>query len=381
MKRTAILLLTIGVFQALASTPAERAIEQALANVQKQPENAAYYNNLAMAYARRARETSDTAFYTKAEETLKKSFVLQPDNFEGLKTQAWLELGRHEFGKARETAVKLNKIAPDDIAVYGYLVDANIELGNYKEAVDAAQWMLDLRPGNVSGLVRAAYLRELHGNLNGSLELMQMAYDSESLSETEDRAWLLTQMAHLELAGGNLQKAESYADSALAAFPDYHYALAAMAQVRIAQHRYEDAVKLLAVRYKEAPHAENLYALAEAQELAGHRTEAAESFGRFEKESRAESAIADNSNRELIFYYTDHARQPAKALELANAELSRRHDVFTLDARAWALAANGDYAEAEKAIDKALALGVKDPKVLAHAAAIARRVEGSPARP
>ena len=195
-----------------------------------------------MAYARRARETSDVQFYAKAEETLKRSFALAPDNYEGLKTQAWLQLGRHEFAKALETATKLNKKTPDDVIVYGYLVDANVELGNYKAAVAAAQWMLDLRAGNIPGLTRAGYLRELHGNLPGALELMQMAYDSTPSTETEDRAWLLTQMAHLNCVAGDLAKAEMYANGALSLFPDYHYALGTLAQVRIAQKRYDDAV-------------------------------------------------------------------------------------------------------------------------------------------
>ena len=61
-----------------------------------------------------------------------------------------------------ELAEQLNQRAPDDVVVYGFLVDANVELGNYDAAVDAAQWMLDLHPGNVPALTRAAYLRELH---------------------------------------------------------------------------------------------------------------------------------------------------------------------------------------------------------------------------
>jgi hypothetical protein len=99
-------------------------------------------------------------------------------------------------------------------------VDANVELGLYNDAVAAAQWMLDLRPGNIPGLTRAAYLRELHGNLKGALELMQMAYDATPFGETEDRAWILTQIAHLHFVGGDLSKAENYSTNALAVFPD-----------------------------------------------------------------------------------------------------------------------------------------------------------------
>ena len=81
----------------------------------------------------------------------------------------------------------------------------------------------------------ASYLRELHGNLAGALELMQMAYQAASPEETEDRAWMLAQTSHLELLSGDAAKAEMYATSAFHAFPDYHFALAALARVRLAQ--------------------------------------------------------------------------------------------------------------------------------------------------
>jgi tetratricopeptide (TPR) repeat protein len=368
---TASLLITTAAF---AASPAETAIQKAQAQIAKNPNHAPYYNALAMAYARRARETSDVQYYAKAEQTLQRSFALEPDNYEGLKTQAWLELGRHEFAKALETATRLNKKTPDDVMVYGYLVDANVELGNYKAAVDAAQWMLDLRTGNVPGLTRAGYLRELHGNLPGALELMQMAYDATPTTETEDRAWMLTQMAHLDFVAGDLPKAERYASGALGLFPDYHYALGTFAQVRIAQKRYDEAVELLRKRYEAAPHAENLYALAEALDLAGQTEEAQKDFAEFERESLAETNITDNSNHELIAYYTDHAHRPDKALEVAKREVARRKDVFTLDCYAWALAANGDYASANEQIRMALQVGVKDPKILAHADLIAQHL-------
>ena len=371
MKPTILCLFALIATSSFAATPAENAIKMAAAKIEKQPDHYAHYNSLAMAYARRARETSDVNFYTKAEETLQKSFSLSPDNFEGLKVVSWLQLGRHEFAKALETATKLNKMAPDDLQVYGYMVDANVELGNYKDAVGAAQWMLDLRPGNVAGLVRASYLRELHGNLTGAMELMQSAYDSSPSSESEDQAWLLTQMAHLEIISGDLEKAEQFAKGALGLFPDYHYALSSMAQVRIAQGHFEEAVTLLQKRYAAAPHAENLYALAEAQELAGHKEDAAASFKRFEVLSLAESEIADNSNHELINYYVDHAHSPEEALAVAEREVARRHDILTLDNYAWALAASGDYTGAAAQIQKALATGPKDPRVLYHAGNIA----------
>jgi tetratricopeptide (TPR) repeat protein len=352
-------------------SPAERSMTQARRLIEKNPKNFEAYNALALALSRRARETSDVKFYTQAEETLKKSFEISPDNFDGERIHVWLLLGKHEFAAAREAARKLNKKMPDDVMVYGFLTDANIELGNYKEAEDSAQLMLDLRPGNLPGLTRAAYLRELFGDLDGSIELMNMAFQSTPPSEAEDRAWILSQIGHLQLMSGKIKEADSTLQQALALFPGYHYALGNLAKVRIEQNRYEDAVTLLEQRYDAAQHAENLYDLAEALELAGHQDQARKSFAEFEIKSQLESVRADNSNRELIFYYADHAHLPAKALEVAEAEYARRHDVFTLDAYAWALHVSGRDTEAGAQIAAALAAGIRDAKMLRHAGEIA----------
>jgi tetratricopeptide (TPR) repeat protein len=355
---------------AFAATPAETAIAKAREEIAKKPDYYGGYNTLAMSYARRARETSDVAFYAKAEETLKKSFALAPDNYEGRKVETWLRLGRHEFAAARELAEKLNRRSPDDVTVYGYLADANAELGNYKEAVDAVQWMLNLRPGNVAGLTRAAYLRELHGDLDGAVELMQQAYDSTPSQELEDRAWLLTQIAHLQLEAGHLADAERFANGALGVFSDYHYALGVLGQIRMEQKRYDEAAALFQKRYDAAPHAENLFALAEALHHAGRSEEAARCFADFERQALKESGLADNANHELMAYYTDYAHQPDKAQRIAEQELARRHDAYTQAAYAWALAGEGDYRRADTEMEKALAFGLKDPRVLDHARTI-----------
>jgi tetratricopeptide (TPR) repeat protein len=230
--------------------------------------------------------------------------------------------------------------------------------------------MLRIKPGNIAGLTRAAYQRELHGDITGAMELMQMAYDATSYQEFEDRAWLLTQMSHLELLDGDLKRAEMFAGGALGLFPSYHYALAALAQVRLAQNRNDDAVALLEQRYKVAPHAENLFSLAEALKRAGRENEAKHAFAEFETQSLKESNIGDNSNHELMAYYVDDAAQPTKALAIAEKELQRRRDILTIDCYAWALAASGDYAKANAEMQKVLAVGTKDPKIREHARVI-----------
>ena len=352
-------------------SPAQRSIAQARKMIAKNPKDFEAYNALALALSRRARETSDVKFYTEAEEALQSSFKISPSNLDGERTRVWLLLGKHEFAAALDAAKKLNKKIPDDVMVYAFLTDANIELGNYGDAETAAQWMLDLRAGSVPGLTRAGYLRELFGDVDGALDLMEMAYQSTPLTESEDRAWIITQMAHLNLSVGRNTQAEKLLLQALELFPGYHYAQGNLAKVRVQQRRYAEAVQLLNQRYQAAPHAENLYELAETLQLSNRTEEAKNAFAEFERKSLLETNLADNSNHELTFYYADHAKIPAKALEVAKREVARRRDVYTLDSYAWALYVNARYEQARKQIETALALGIRDAKLFRHAGEIA----------
>jgi tetratricopeptide (TPR) repeat protein len=373
-----ILLMSIATFAQNPGTdtriklsPAERNIETAQRMIEKNPKNFEAYNALAYALSRRAREVSDVAFYVRAQEALQKSLAIAPGNLGAERIGIWLLLGKHEFTEARQAALRLSQKVPNDIMTFGFLTDANVELGNYEAAESAAQRMLDLRAGNMPGVTRAAYLRELFGDLEGALELMQMAYQSTPPTEAEDRAWILTQITHLNLESGQISDAEKSVNLALALFPGYHYALSNLAKVRILQERYDEAVALLEQRYKAAPHAENLFDLAQAMDLAGRKEDAQKAYVEFERKSLLETAKPDNSNHELIFYYADVAKQPAKALEVAEREIARRHDVFTLDAYAWALYVNRQYPEAQQQSESVLKVGIRDARLLRHAGEIA----------
>jgi len=352
-------------------SPAEQSIAAARRAISDKPADYSGYNLLGAALVRRAEETCDVSFYPQAEDAVKKSLEIAPNNFDAAKLQVSVLLGEHEYPAALEAARALNKKVPDDVMVYGMLTDADVELGNYGDAEIAAQWMLDLRPGNLPALTRAAHLRELFGDTDGAYELMQMAYQSTSPTETAERAAILTQMGHLRLASGSIDEAEKFFQQALKVFPTYPSALENLAQVRLAQKRYADAVVLLQQGDRGATHAGHLYDLAVALKLAGRDTDAKKAFADFETESLAESLRKDNSKRELVFYYADHAHQPAKALEAAKQEYAWRHDVYTLDAYAWALHVNGQDVEARKQIEAALAVGIRDSKIFAHAGEIA----------
>lgn len=354
-------------------SPAEEKIAIAKKAIESNPKNHDAHNALALALTRRARETSDPGFYDQATEVLKESLLLAPDNFDARRLETWIALGKHEFARALELARALSKSRPDDVLAYALLTDACVETGNYDEAEKAAQWALDMRPGDIPALTRAAYLRELFGDIQGSVDLMHSAYVKTAPAEVEDRAWILTQFAHLQLLNGKPEVAEAALVDALKLFPGYHYALGNMVKVRTAQKRFDDAVSAAREFIKASPHPENFYVLGETLARAGKSDEAKAAFSDFESKALAESEGTDNANRELIFYYANHARKPAEALRIAKLEFARRQDIYTRDAYAWALQVSGNHKEALTEMEKVLAIGVRDPVLLYHAGVIAKK--------
>src|SRR5205823_1482195 len=72
--------------------------------------------------------------------------------------------------------------------------------------------------------------------------------------------------------------------------------------------------------------------------------------------------------------------QPATAVRLAEVELASRQDVFTWDARAWSLAAQGRWAQAGQDMHRALSEGTQDARLFLHAGIIAAETEDETAK-
>ena len=357
-----------------SATPAQHKISWAEAAIKAHPDRSQPYNDLAVAYVQRVRETADPGYYAEAETVLQKSFQITPDNLEGQKAWIMILLGRGEFAQALALAKTLNKKTPDDVLLYGFIADAAIALGEYPDAEQAAQWMLDMRPGNVPGLLRGAALRRLYGDAQGATDFFSQAYQQMAPTQTEELAWTLTEMADLQLSIGDIDGADKLLQSALQRFPGYYAALEVSAQVLTARQHYSEVVDLLRQRNLKFPTIASRYALAEALERAGQATEAASAYTDFVAMARPRINNSDNANQELVSYYLGRGHDPAEALRIAQLEIAKRHGVNTLDAYAWALYNNERYEEAKKQIAMALAVGVREARMFYHAGVIAAKL-------
>ncbi len=355
------------------ASPAQQRIEAVLRTLAERPADTRVYNELAFAFARRARETADGEDYERGLDSLKVSELLAPGNLGARRVRAWLYLGLHRFEDALSTALLAHREYPDDLWTLGVLVDAYVELGNYAAAEESCQWMLDMRPGNTAGLTRAAYLRELFGDVEGALELMNEAITRTPTNETEDRAWILAHMAHLNRLAGRRESALACVDLALEDFPDYHYALDQLGRIRADQGEHRSAAEAFERRYAVARHPENLFDVATALDAADD-DRAPALFIAFEQAALAEKEGLDNANDALVTYWLDYAEgRAADALRIARLEAERRPTVTTRSNLAWALSANGEHAAAERELEAVLAIGYRDLELHYRAGLIHRR--------
>ena len=341
--------------------------------VQKFPQNASAHAKLAAALIDADDGPASSGTLEEAQQEIGLALKYDPKNLEAAAVECSLYLKRHEFEKALEAARDTNRKIPDDVRFYGLVADADIELGNYPDAEQATQWMLNLRPGNTPALLHTARLREIYGDLEGAEQVLEQALEQTAPFQSRERASDAVHMAHLAYLRGDLDRAWQWAERSLQWSPGFGEALTEEAAIEVHRGHAEHAVSLLQDRYATTRDPRYLFRLGQALEAAGKGAEATGAFQQFEAAALKASPGEDNANRELILYYIDVAHKPQDALRIAKAEALVRHDVMTMDAYAWALYAAGDRSEARKQIAQVVSVGTKEPEILEHQ----KRIDGS----
>jgi tetratricopeptide (TPR) repeat protein len=242
MKLTRILVVAITSTAAFALTPAESKIEAAKRVLAKSGANAESVTDLAWAYIKRARETSDVQYYVLAQAAITNVLKLSPDDFEARKAECAILVAKGEYTKGLELARNLNKRIPDDVLVYGFIADTEMALGHIDAAENAAQWMLDLRPANVPGMLRGAELRRIFKDPDGAIDWLNQAYRRVQPEETEERAYILTRISEVYISKGDVKNAARAAEQSLKVFPAYPKGLQQVERVKAATQASAGAV-------------------------------------------------------------------------------------------------------------------------------------------
>jgi len=332
------------------------------------PADLHYQNLLAGAYIQKVRESMDYSYLDRASQVLANVLAADSKNYEAARLRTEIALERHEFKIAAEYSRALTEWSANDSWNWGTLGDAYIEMGDYDQAAEAYQKMVTLHP-DLASYNRAAYFRFINNDVDNALKIMNLAISSGSIM-AENTAWCEVELGKMHLKTGKLDEAERSFRSALRYFPDYHTALAGLAQTRAARNDWKGAIENMRSAWQSTPFPDYAAALFDYYTATGQTAEAQKQKETIEVIDRLGQAGKEKANRNLAMIYADHDWNVGRALELAQNELSIRGDIYTFDALAWALYKNRRYQEAGEAMQKAMRFQTPEPMFFYHAGLI-----------
>jgi len=342
------------------------ALERDLAGGSSDPE---LYAALGNAFLQKVRETGDATFYARAETAFRQGLRRDPHDAGTLTGMAALALARHDFQGGLRYALEAHAEAPFVVRPLGAIVDAQIELGRYAAAARTLQRMVDEKP-NLASYSRVSYFRELHGDLNGAVDAMQLAVSAGG-DAPENLAYVQTLLGNLQFERGRINAAASAYRLALARYPKYVPADAGVARVEAAQGRLGPATARYRSVVARLPLPEYVIGLGETELAAGKTAAARRDLALVGVEERLLRRNGVNTDTELALFEANHG-DPGRAVALARRAWAAAPSVRSADALGWSLTRAGQPAEGLRWALKALRLGSVDPAFLYHAGMIAR---------
>ncbi|MBV9879602.1 MAG: hypothetical protein JO180_03860 [Gemmatirosa sp.] len=292
-----------------------------------------------------------------------------PDDLYLLKAQIAMKLHRLDEVRRNLDAVPALRETPDGMAL---LADVDFQEGRYDEARRGYEAAI-ARDRTWDALARLAHVAGKMDDAAAADRLYAEAEDELTAKQMRSYAWVQLQRGTLDVAEGRLDDAAAHYDRAARAYSGYWLVDEHVAALTAARHdmdaaiaRYEDVVA-------RVPKPELKQTLGELYAAAGQRERAQPLL------EQAQSAYLDSVARGGVHYYhhlTDlyagPLDAPAEAVRWARMDLALRRNFNTLAALAWALHRAGDAAEASDTMAEALASGVNDAHLYAHAATIFR---------
>ncbi|MCF0073386.1 tetratricopeptide repeat protein [Dyadobacter sp. CY261] len=345
-------------------------VKELRAKIRENPSDVKPRLQIAVIYLSEARITGEHPYYYPAVlKILDDVLAIEPQNFEATTFKASVKMSQHQFAEARDLATKAREINPDNAYVYGVLVDANVELGNYTEAVTMSDKMQALKP-SLEAYSRASYLREIYGNYPGAIEAMKLAVEA-GLPGSEPQCWAKTTLGHLYETTGQLKQAEIQYKEILAMRPSYAFALRGLAQVHKGAKQYDEALAELDKAAKIMPEFSFQEEIADIYALQGKKAQAADKYREVAKMLDEDARSGHAVDLELCKLYIKTGQIDSAIAYGLTEHAKRPNNIDVNHALAAAYFKQKDNEKAKQYIEVALRTGSRDPELLQVASAIA----------
>ena len=322
-------------------------------------------------YLAEARITGEHPYYYPAILTVLDGILsLDPVNFEATVFKASVKMSQHQFAEAKTIAEKALKLNPDNAYVYGVLVDANVELGNYEEAVAMSDKMQRLKP-SLESYSRASYLREIYGDYPGAIEAMKLAVQA-GLPGSEPYCWSKNTLGYLYETTGKLAQAEAQYQEILTLRPSYAFALRGLAKVYREQKKYDQALATLDSAARIMPEFSFHEEMAEIYALQGDVGKARKKYLEVVEMLGEDARSGHRVDLELCKTYTAAGLLDSAQVYGLREYAMRPNNIDVNHALAWVYFKKNDLPKAKEHLRVALRTGAKYPELLARAKAIGK---------
>ena len=344
-------------------------VEELNQKIAKQSNDVKSRLQIAVIYMSEARITGEHPYYYPAiTKILDGVLALDGKNFEALVYKASVKMSQHQFAEAKQIAERAKAINPDNAYIYGVLVDANVELGNYEEAVKVSDKMQALKP-SLESYSRASYLREIYGDYPGAIEAMKMAVQA-GLPGSEPYCWSKKALANLYEKTGKWNEAEKEYQDILAIRPSYAFAMEGLAKVEKARKNYPKALDLLKQASDIMPEFSFHEEMADIYELQGESQKAKDKYLEVITMLGEDEKSGHTVSLELCRLYSKTGMYD-QAIEQGMKEYKQRPlNIDVNQALAWVNFKKNETEKARNYIKVALKTGSKDPELLQKATAI-----------
>jgi tetratricopeptide (TPR) repeat protein len=337
-------------------------VAKASASTARRPDSDTAWVNLGDAFMQKARETADSAYYSRAEHAYRKALELNPKCIGAMAGLAWVSGGRHEFEASIDWSKKVLALDPKYTAAFGLIGDAAVEMGDYDEAFDQYQKMLDTKP-DLSSYGRSAHLLQITGDTRRAVWLMMKGVAAGS-PYAENTAWCRAQIGLIYYSDGAYLPADQVLEEGLKKLPNDYHLLAVMGKVKAARKDYPAAIEYYRRASEIAPQQDIVAALGDLYQLTGQTEEMQKQYALVETIARLNKANGVKGDMLTARFYADHNMKLDQALKLAEEEYATRKNVYAADTLAWCYFKNGRLDEAKKYIR--IALKQNTPEALFH---------------
>ena len=346
-------------------------VQELQQKIASEPTNVKPRLQIATIYITEARITGEHPYYYPAlHKILDDVLLLEPNNYEALVLKASVTMSQHKFSDALALAEKARAINPNEAYVYGILVDANVELGNYDEAVKASDKMQALKP-SLESYSRASYLREIFGDVNGAIEAMQLASQA-GLPGSEPQCWSMNTLGELYLHAGKLDKAQQQYQQILSVRPSYAFAIGGLAKIEEEKKNYDKALQLLEEAAAIMPEYSFYEQMGDIYSRKGETKLANEAYAKVKEMLEEDAASGHLVNLDIAKLYIKMNKLDLAKKHLLIEYAERPNNIDVSQTLAWIAYKENDITKSKELMKIAKRTGSKDPELEMKASIINR---------